>query len=272
MVDFQNPLASASGFSYHAQMGSHLFKDHFSGQAGDYASYRPRYPDSLFAWLAEQAPAAQAAWDCATGNGQAATALATYFKAVIATDASRQQIDNATPHPDVEYRVAPAEKSGLQEDSIDLVTVGQALHWFDLPAFYREVNRVLKPGSVIAAWMYELFRVSPEIASSEIDDLVNHFYAEVVGPYWPPERRHIEAGYADRPFPFARLDAPEFEMEANWSVDNALGYLNTWSAVQRYRRARGENPLERIQNELEERWGTESRRVVWPLVLKAGRA
>src|SRR6266496_3944200 len=203
------------------------FKDHFSRQAADYAKFRPSYPRKLFDYLGSVAPNRQLAWDCGTGNGQAAVGLASVFDHVIATDASEKQIANAQPHERVEYRVASAEESGLESGTIDLIMVAQALHWFDLPRFYEEVPRVLKNNGVFAASAYNLLHVEPAI-----DEVVNRYYYEVVGPFWPPERKLVE-NFADLPFPFHKVDAPKFEMTAQWSLDHLLGYLGTWSATQR---------------------------------------
>ncbi|MCP4377042.1 MAG: class I SAM-dependent methyltransferase, partial [bacterium] len=207
-----------------------MFKDHFSDQSGDYLRYRPSYPGALFAFLAEIPPMQHRAWDCATGSGQAAHGLSTHFERVIATDASAAQIDSAVPAANVHYRVAPAEASGLPDRSVDLVTVAQALHWLDLERFYGEVRRVLKPGGLLAVWSYNLLRTDPAI-----DAEVDAFYSHTVGPYWPPERRLVESGYRDLPFPFPELDTPPFAMTARWRLEQLLGYLGTWSATKRYR-------------------------------------
>ncbi len=180
-----------------------MFKDHFSDQSGDYLRYRPSYPDALFAYLAEISPTRHLAWDCATGSGQAAQGLSAHFEKVIATDASAAQIDSAIPTANVHYRVASAESSGLPDHSVDLVTVAQALHWLDLERFYDEVRRVLKPGGLLAVWSYNLLRTD-----SAIDAQVDAFYSRTVGPYWPPERRWIENGYRDLPFPFPEMAPP----------------------------------------------------------------
>lgn len=242
------------------------FQDHFSGHADAYARYRPDYPAALFAWLAEAAPFPERAWDCATGNGQAALALAEHFSEVVATDASERQVRSAFPHPRVRYRVAPAERSGLADASVDLITVAQALHWFDIPAFYAEADRVLRPGGVLAVWAYRLFEESPEI-----DRVVWKLYGEIVGPYWPADRRMIDDGYAGVELPFERLDPPPFWMEKRWTLDDVLGYLRTWSATRRYLEANGHDPVALVADELAAAWGPGERTVRWPLILKAAR-
>jgi SAM-dependent methyltransferase len=244
------------------------FKDHFSGHAAEYARFRPRYPDALFEYFAELAPSREAAWDCATGNGQAAVALADHFRRAIATDASAQQIDSAERHHRVEYRVAPAEQSGLEAASIDLVTVAQALHWFDIPAFSAEASRVLKPGGIVAVWAYNLLNVSPEI-----DRLVNRFYSETTGPFWPPERDIVESGYRNIEFPFEEITPPAFAMQTRWNIDQLLGYLRTWSATQKFIAARGFDPVVSFGEELRPCWpdGDAPRLVSWPLSIRIGR-
>jgi ubiquinone/menaquinone biosynthesis C-methylase UbiE len=241
------------------------FKDHFSKQAADYAKFRPRYPKELFRWLGSVAPSTQLAWDCATGNGQAAVEVAEIFRSVIATDASEKQIANAERHPRIEYRVATAEDSGLESGSVDLITVAQALHWFDLERFYAEVRRVLKPRGVIAATAYKLAKVSPAI-----DRIVNRYYSEIVGPYWPAERVLVEK-FEELPFAFPGMETPRFEMVAEWNVEHLLGYLRTWSATQRFMAAEKRDPLEEIEGELREAWDDTVRRVVWPLTVRVGR-
>jgi SAM-dependent methyltransferase len=242
------------------------FKDHFSRQAADYAKFRPRYPREMFEYLGTVAPSCKLAWDCGTGNGQAAIQLAEVFDRVIATDASEKQIANAQPHERVEYRVTPAENSGIQSGVLDLIMVAQALHWFDLDRFYAEAQRVLKPNGILAASAYNLLQIEPAI-----DEIVNRYYYEVVGPFWPPERKLIE-NFADLPFPFHKIDPPKFEMTAQWNLDHLIGYLGTWSATQRFIAARGRDPLEQIADELRSVWGAprETRKVTWPLTLRVG--
>lgn len=244
------------------------FKDHFSGHAADYAAYRPGYPRALFDFIADLPERRDLALDCATGNGQAAVEIAGYFDRVIATDASAQQIAHAEAHPKVEYRVAPAEASGLADGTVDLVTVAQGLHWFDFDRFYAEVRRILAPGGVVAAWTYNLARVAPEV-DAVVDRLA---YKEVVS-YWPPERRWVDEEYRTIPFPFREVETPRFEYEARWPLDRLVLYMRTWSSCQRYQKETGRDPIEIVREELESAWGdpNEPRRIHWPVFLRAGR-
>lgn len=246
------------------------FPDHFSAVAGQYAASRPTYPDALFTWLAGISPGRRLAWDCATGSGQAAVALSDHFDRLIASDASSEQLAHAVAAPRVEYRVFPAEAAELEDSSVDLVTVAQALHWFDRPAFYAEVRRVLVPGGVLAAWTYRTFRIE---GLEEATRIVDDFHDRIVGPYWPAERSHVETGYAEIDFPFTRIDAPSFVMEARWTLEAVLAYLGTWSSVSRYRAQVGGDPREVIAQELRTEWGdpAEARVIVWPLSVLAGR-
>lgn len=243
------------------------FKDYFSTRSTDYAKYRPRYPRTLFEYLASLTEQHGRAWDCATGNGQAALGLVPFFAHVIGTDASQSQLESALQHEKITYRVATAERTDLEEASVDLVTVAQALHWFDLDAFYAEVKRVLKPKGVLAVWAYNLLEIS-----APIDALVNEFYGETVGPYWPPERQLIEDGYQSIPFPFRELKPPPVEMKASWNLFDLAGYLRTWSATKRFMEARGLDPVIDLANNLLPLWGEpeEEKQVRWPLHLRVG--
>jgi len=244
------------------------FADHFSESAESYARYRPGYPPALFDWLASLCERRSLAWDCATGSGQAAIGLAAHFARVIATDASGRQLEQATPHERVTYRLAPAEASGLEGSSVDLVTVAQALHWLDLPRFYAEVRRVAAPGAVLAAWCYDLFLIDPRL-----DPVLNRFAFELVGPYWPAERALVAEEYRTLPFPFAEMDVPRFAMEERWDLGRVIGYLGTWSAVRRYREAMSADPIERLRPELERAWGDPSaaKTVRWPMGMRVGK-
>jgi SAM-dependent methyltransferase len=243
------------------------FKDHFSKQAVDYAKFRPRYPQRLFDYLRSIAPTWQLAWDCGTGNGQAAVGLASVFDHVIATDASEKQIANAQAHQLIEYRVEPAENSGIGSGTVDLILVAQALHWFDLERFYKEATRVLKPDGVLAASAYNLLHIE-----NAIDEVVNRYYQQVVGPFWPAERELVER-FAELPFPFQEIDTPTLEMTEHWNLNHLLGYLRTWSATQRFIAAKGVDPLEQITDDLGSRWGKPGKRktVSWPLIIRVGR-
>ncbi len=242
------------------------FKDHFSDVAGSYAEYRPAYPTELFEWLASKSPGRTRAWDCATGNGQAAVALAKLFDQVIATDASPEQIAHATPHPKVHYSVSPAEESALTEDSVDLITVAQAAHWFDLERFYVEVERVARPGGILALWCYGTI----EFPDQEIHNTVDDFYRNIVGPFWPPERHWVEEGYRSLPFPFTELQAPCFAIRKQFTLDRFLGYLRTWSATQRFIQANQFDPVEKLGARLQQLWPGETVQVNWPIGLRVG--
>jgi SAM-dependent methyltransferase len=248
---------------------SQIFHDHFSCVADRYADFRPHYPAALFDYLATLAPTNALVWDCACGNGQATVDLAARFDRVVATDASREQIASAVPHPRIEYRVAPAEQSGLPDASVGLITVAQALHWFDLERFYVEARRVLRPGGILAAWAYGV----NEVEGDTVNQLVQEFYANTVGPYWPPERKLVEGGYRTISFPFAETTPPTIRMDARWTLEQLLGYFSTWSATSRFIKATGRNPLEPLSEALSRVWGDPSspRLLVWPLSLRVGR-
>ena len=241
------------------------FSDHFSGHADSYAAHRPGYPQALFDWLARQCPRRQCAWDCATGSGQAAGGIAPYFEHVVATDASSTQIDNAVPHVGVEYRVATAEDSGLRDSAIDLITVAQALHWFDLPAFFAEVQRVTHEGAVITAWSYERSKVN-----GDIDKTLEMIFDEVEA-YWPPEREIVENRYRDIVLPGEPLTPPPFDMTVDWTADNMLAYLRTWSATRRYMADRNADPVGLHEQALKDAWGDNAQTVHWPLTMLVSR-
>lgn len=244
------------------------FKDHFSGDPAGYASHRPTYPVALVEYLAGLTPRRALAWDAGCGSGQLSTLLAGAFARVIATDASAEQIAKAAPHPRVEYRCARAEASGLPDDVVDLATAAQAAHWFDLAAYYAEARRVGRPGSVLALVTY-----GSMVIDDDVDPVIGHLYSEVLGPYWPPERRHVEDGYRSLPFPFDEVEAPEFEIGVSWTLEELVGYVDTWSAVRALERAEGRAPLEAFRGALSRVWGDGAavRPVRWPLSLRVGR-
>jgi SAM-dependent methyltransferase len=243
------------------------FRDHFSAGAAEYAAFRPHYPGALFDFLAESAPARNDAWDAGTGSGQAAVDLARLFANVIATDPSARQIERATPHPRVTYRVEPAERSSLEPSSMDLVTAAQAVHWFDRTRFWGEVRRVLRPRGVIAVWTYLLFEIAPPI-----DEIVRQFYGGIVGPYWPPERRLTEQRYQTIEFPFAEFDAPDFVIEQFMTLDDVAGYIRTWSATRSFMKHHQVDPVDDLVKELTRAWQSHQPRLArWPIAMRVGR-
>jgi len=250
---------------YHLRMSFH---DHFSARAAQYAAYRPGYPESLFQYLASCVRKHALAWDCATGSGQAAVPLARVFDRVVATDASAAQIANAEPAPRVEYRVAPADASGLADRSVDLVTVAQALHWFDVDRFYAEVQRVLVPEGALAVWTYDDCHVD----DPTVDAIVSHFNTAVVGSYWPPERALVHDGYRSLPFPFREVEPPPFTLECHWTLAELAGYLRTWSATSRYVATHGADPVDAVEDALIRLWGPPEmpRAVRWPVAIRVG--
>jgi SAM-dependent methyltransferase len=247
--------------------GRQGFKDHFSQTASAYAAQRPRYPLELARYLAELAPARRRAWDAGCGSGQMSLLLAEHFARVVATDASAEQLAHATQDTRVVYVRARAEQSGVASRSTELAVSAQAAHWFDLPAYFTEIRRVVRRGGIIALAGYGNMAVMPRI-----DAVVSHFYYDVVGPFWPPERQMVEDAYRSIEFPFRETQAPEFQMMADWNLEQVLGYIGTWSAVWRIRKERGPEPFAEFRTRMAEAWGTPAtvRRIVWPLALRVG--
>lgn len=244
------------------------FNDHFSLQSAAYASYRPHYPESLFSYLSQLVSPPITAWDCATGNGQVALGLVPYCDRIYATDASAKQISHAFASEKITYAIAPAETSGLAAQSVDLITVGQALHWFNLDQFYDEVRRVLTPGGVLAVWGYGLFTL-PQ-AGAELLAAIDRFYA-LVEPFWPPERVIIEQGYRKIPFPFVEVTPPQLTMQVSWSAEQLVGYLRTWSATQRCVEALSPDEVVLALQVIRESWGAATQQLVdWPLHFRLG--
>jgi SAM-dependent methyltransferase len=239
------------------------FKDLFSQQAKEYAKYRPTYPKELFSYLSSIVPDHEMVWDCGTGNGQAALALADYFSHIIATDPSQLQLQQAVKNPKVDYRICSAEKTDLVAHTISLITVAQAFHWFRQEEFFAEVKRVAKPGAVLAIWCYELTQINPEA-----DSIVNHIYKDVLGEYWDPARKLVEEGYTKEIIPFQELPVPAFQLSAEWTVEDFLGYLSTWSALQSYKNKTGSNPLIDIEGSLRAAYGEGKQKVHWPLSIR----
>lgn len=239
------------------------FKDHFSGHAEDYAQARPTYPPKLFDYLLSLTSKADLAWDCATGNGQSALALANHFEQVIATDGSAAQIDAAQKKDNIDYRVALAEEVILEPASADLICVSQALHWFEIERFFKVVDKVLKPGGVLAVWSYGIHTIN-----EEVDKVIGKLYRETLNGYWPQERLLVEQGYDGVEFPYEKIPSPEFTMSLTWTQDQVEAYLRSWSAVQKYIRVHGSDPVVAVSDQLKLAWGDElAKTIIWPLVL-----
>jgi SAM-dependent methyltransferase len=248
-------------------MSTSNFKDYFSTGAADYAAFRPTYPLALVNELANISPGHERALDAGCGTGQLSVLLAERFTEVVATDASAAQIEQAQPRDGVTYRTALAEDSGLPDGSVDLITVAQAAHWLDLEKFYAEVRRVARPHAAIALITYGVLHVE-----GAIDRVAQRFYFETVGPHWPPERRHVEEGYRNLPFPFQETRIPQLHMEVSWRLEDLVGYAYTWSAVKAAEKALGRSPVEAFRDELRKEWGDPEirRQVTWPLSLRVG--
>jgi len=241
--------------------------DHFSSVSTAYAAFRPRYPREVFEFVASIAPRHHRAWDCGAGNGQATTDLADWFDEVVGTDVSAEQIAHAPAHPKVRWLVAPAEATPLEDASADLITIAQALHWFDHAKFYAEVRRVAAQGAAIAAWTYGSPSMEGEVGAA----LQQFMYGRLVA-YWAPERRHVEQEYRTIPFPFEPIAAPRLSLVESWTAAQVVGYGRSWSATSRYVAQHGEDPIPEFERELHGLWSDGERRsIVWPLVLIAGR-
>ena len=240
----------------------------FSTEAAEYAHLRPTYPEDLFAFLATLVPSRDVAWDCATGNGQAATHLAGYFARVTATDESGEMIAQAPPDTRITYRVAEAEDSGLEDRSVGLVTVASAIHWFDLERFYTEVNRVVKPGGTLAAWTY----YTP-VFGGDIDTIIHHLAHDILGAYWDERVHYVVGEFHDLPFPFEPIEAPSFQTDMVWDMHDLLAYFETWSSSLKYREANNTSSTDLIEDDLARAWGDpqQKRDLHFPLYMRLGR-
>lgn len=243
------------------------FKDHFSAKAARYAEYRPRYPEALFDWLATLTAGHRLAWDAGTGNGQAALPLAERFELVLATDASAKQLAQATLHARIRYAVGRETASGLADASCDLVTAAQALHWFDIPGFFAEARRVLRPDGAVAVWGY----AQPRLTVPGCDEVLQR-YVQRMAPWWPPERAMVEDRYASIDLPIDEVHAPPFQLRMMVEREGLLGYLRTWSAYGRYTAARPDDPVADIAADLARTWPDGMMKTLeWPLFVRAGR-
>ena len=241
-------------------------KDNFSSNSAAYAQFRPGYPGAVFRHILQFVPERNHAWDCATGNGQAAKELAAYFTTVYATDISANQLSNAAQKENIIYKLEPAEHTSFPDNFFDLVTVAQAIHWFDFDAFYNEVKRTSNENGVLAVLGYGNMETS-----GELNDAVQYFYTKIVGPYWDKERRYIDEGYRTIPFPFTELETIALKQHYAWTLEQLTGYLNTWSAVQHYIKANNENPVKAFSSELQKAWGNENtREIYFPILMRIG--
>ncbi len=241
-------------------------KDNFSAYADKYAKFRPTYPRQLYDFLLGIVPSKQTAWDCGTGNGQVAHELSNYFEKVYATDISEKQLQNAVKKENIIYKVERAEATSFNEKSFDLVTVGQAIHWFKFTEFYDEVRRTIKPRGVLAVFGYGLIRID-----ETIDKIIDKLYYDIVGPYWDKERKYVDENYKTIPFPFNEIDSPQLKNQFEWTFDEMIGYLETWSAVQHYIKANQQNPVDLVHAELKKKWGNNTKTVHFPILLRVAR-
>jgi len=241
-------------------------KDNFSQQAAGYAKYRPQYPETLFTYIVDFVKEKNCAWDCGTGNGQTAKELCKYFTTVFATDISQKQMDSAYQADNIFYSLQPAEKTNLTENSIDLIAVSQALHWFDFEKFYAEVKRVAKPGAIIAVWTYSLLQIS-----NEINAIIHDYHFNTLTNYWDAERKYVDANYATIPFSFNEIVSPPFEIKLQWSLQDLEGYFYTWSALQKFITANNYSPVDALMEQIKPLWGKgEEREIIFPVHLRLG--
>lgn len=241
-------------------------KDNFSAHADAYAKFRPGYPPELFDWIRSNVDNQENCWDCGTGSGQIAGKLAEFFDSVYATDISKRQLAHAVQADNIHYSVQPAEQTDFPDDHFDLVTVGQAIHWFDFERFYAEVRRTARAHALVVVVGYGLTQIDPGV-----DAVIRYLYKDIVGPYWDPERKHIEDGYRTIPFPFQEINVPELTISYHWTVDQLTAYLRTWSAVQHYIRSEEADPVALIEEDLRKTWTSGlTKRVVFPLLARVG--
>lgn len=237
-----------------------MIKDNFSEQSNLYKMFRPTYPSELYDFILKLVPEKNCAWDCGTGNGQVALELAGYFKKVHATDISKQQLEQAPVHPNIVYSIQQAEEPAFPTDYFDLITVAQAIHWFQFDKFYKEVNRTIRPGGIFSVIGYGLIQTFPEA-----DQILSRFYREIIGPYWDPERKYIDENYQSIHFPFREIESPMFISIFEWKFEQLIGYLSTWSAIKHYERQNGHSPIDFIYDELKACWNDKIRDVCFPV-------
>jgi len=241
--------------------------DNFSQNSANYALFRPESPAEIFYFLYDHVDNFDSAWDCGTGNGQVANTLATRFKTVYGTDISATQLQHAQKRENILYKQERAEATSIPEHSIDLITIAQAIHWFDFDNFYKEVSRVAHPGALIAAWTYTTLQLTPAV-----NEVIGHFYWDITRPYWDKERELVDTGYSTIPFPFEEIKAPEFNIVKRYTLSQLIGYLRTWSGVKHYMEKEQKDPVALIVDDLKKTWGDEETiEVTWPVHMRVGR-
>jgi ubiquinone/menaquinone biosynthesis C-methylase UbiE len=244
-----------------------MAKDLFSTQSDLYAKYRPTYPKELFEYIISFVNKRDMAWDCATGNGQAASVLSNYFKKVVATDISAAQIEKAIKKDNIEYISCPAESTPFEENTFDLVTVAQAYHWINWKQFRQEVKRVCKPGAIIAVWMYYNHTTGDE----RIGRTVHEFYENITKPYWDYERKYVDEKYETVEFDYELLPIKKFETVLNWQREDLIGYVSSWSAIQKFIKTNGYSPIPQLEEQVNKIWSAdETKQVSFPIYLKLG--
>ncbi len=246
-------------------MSAKEYKDRFSRNTELYLRFRPNYPEDLIEFVVSICGKKNVAWDCGTGNGQVAVQLARYFSQVYATDSSETQLAQAPLRSNIQYSQTFAEHTDFPDFSFDLITVAQAIHWFDHKKFNSEAKRLLKPDGILAIWGYALLRINPEI-----DEIIDHFYTQIIGPFWDEERKHIDKFYQSIPLPFQEIPVKRaFSMQFDWTLSHLEGYLNTWSAVKNYRKFYGDkNPVDLLIEKIKEHWQEEQKQVTFPIFLR----
>ena len=244
------------------------FHDLFSGHAKLYSEVRPGYPTEIYDFIAANVNHTEIAWDCGSGNGQAATKLAEIFSQVFATDSSAKQIEHAILHNNVSYSVQPSENTNFPDSIFDCVTVAQAIHWYDLKKFYNELHRTLKPGGLLCVWGYTWFNIS-----DDIDDIVEKTLISSLKEYWAPQTKLLQDGYKDLILPYEQITVPSFKIVVHWDLTQIISYLHSWSPMKSYGEKHGDKGMDLLFEGMIEAWGPKikKRKISMPIYMKASR-